>query len=409
MRLSFLITGTVVLATTVLFLNCRKPLSRPDMRSMEEIVYTLSSADFKGREAGSSQDSAIAAYIAGKIAAFGFEPYFNEGPLHRFRYRNVSSWNVVMVYRGKETNGTVLIGAHYDHLGTGGHGSGSLRPDTLALHPGADDNASGVAAAIETVRLLKELGKRKGLKKDIIFAAFGAEEKGTIGSSILADTLEKMGSLPSLMINMDMVGRLRDSILQVGGTGTFQGADSLLRSHLTSSLPLVLKTSESGYGPSDHSVFYRSKVPVLFFSTGPHTDYHTPFDTPERINYPGMVPIVSYVTSLSAAVAVYGFEPQYRETYQNEPLPEQIRFQVSLGVIPDLTYEGEGFCAGTIIMGRPSHKAGMQDGDVVIQINDRPITNIETYMETLGQLEEGQLIHITVRRDGQLLHLEVQL
>ncbi|MFA7042618.1 MAG: M28 family peptidase, partial [Bacteroidales bacterium] len=195
----------------------------------------------------------------------------------------------------------------------------------------------------------------------------------------------------------------------VGGTGTFEGADSLLRASLNSSLPLVLKTSESGYGPSDHSVFYRANVPVLFISTGPHTDYHTPFDTPDKINYQGMAHIVSYVTSLAAAVALEGFEPEYRETCQSEPLPEQVRFKVSLGVIPDLVYEGEGFCAGTIIKGRPSHKAGMQDGDIVLQINDRKVTDINEYMDVLGELEEGQQIRIIVRRKEQIHHLVVQL
>ena len=410
MKSASLVIGTVVFTATVFFLcNFRKPRHTPDLRSLREVVEVLSSPDFEGREAGSKHDSAIASYIANRMASYGFEPYFPEGPLHRFRYRNVESWNVVMVYRGKNTSGALLVGAHYDHLGTGGKASGSLRPDTMAFHPGADDNASGVSAAMEAARLLKESTKRKRLKKDIIFAAFGAEEKGTIGSAMLADTLEKMGSLPSLMINLDMVGRLRDSVLQLGGTGTFQSADSLIDAQLDPTLPLVLKKSESGYGPSDHHVFYRSQVPVLFFSTPPHQDYHTPFDTPDKINYPGMAAIVTCVTDVARAVVVDGFEPLYRETIDTGSLPEQVRFKVSLGVIPDFTYEGEGFCAGTVIKGRPSHKAGMEDGDVIIQVNDIPVKDIESYMEILGRLETGQLVRITVRRNGKNIELEVQL
>jgi len=205
------------------------------------------------------------------------------------------------------------------------------------------------------------------------------------------------------------VGRLRDSLLQVGGTGTFQAADSLLDIHLDPSLPLVLKKTESGYGPSDHHVFYRARVPVLFFSTLPHTDYHTPYDTPDKINYPGMAAIVAYVTAVAHAVVAEGFEPHYRETMDTRSLPEQVRFKVSLGVIPDFTYEGEGFCAGTVIRGRPSHKAGMKDGDVIIQVNDRPIKDIESYMDALTGLETGQLVRIVVRRNGQIIELEVQL
>mgnify|MGYP000994663759 CR=1 FL=1 len=410
MKSASLVIGTVVLSTTVLFLcNFSKPRHPVDLHALQEVVEVLSSQDFNGRNAGSIQDSAIASYIANRMASYGFEPYFSEGSLHRFRYRNVESWNVVMVYRGKNASGSILVGAHYDHLGMGGPGSGSLKPDTMAFHPGADDNASGVSAAMEAARLLKETTTRKRLKKNIIFAAFGAEEKGTIGSAILADTLEKMGSLPSLMINLDMVGRLRDSVLQVGGTGTFQAADSLLGAHLDSSLHLVLKKTESGYGPSDHSVFYRSGIPVLFFSNPPHTDYHTPFDTPDKINYQGMAAIVTYVTAISRAVVVDGFEPLYRETMDTRSLPEQVRFKVSLGVIPDFTYEGEGFCAGTVIKGRPSHKAGMQDGDVVLKIDRQPVKDIESYMKILGGLEAGQIIHITILRNGQIIELEVQL
>jgi len=291
----------------------------------------------------------------------------------------------------------------------GGPGSGSLRPDTLAIHPGADDNASGVAAAMETARLLVRQSCRRKLGKDIIFAAFGAEEKGTLGSAKLADTLDQLGLLPSFMINLDMVGRLRDSVLQVSGTATFEGADSLLYRCLDESAPLVLKTSEGGYGPSDHSVFYRLRVPVLFISTGAQTDYHTPFDSPDKINYNGMAAIVSYVTTVAGEIVREDYVPLYRETAQPESSMERAAFKVSLGVIPDFTYEGEGFCAGTIIKGRPSDEAGMQDGDVVVQINDRPVKDINEYMDILGELEEGQRIRIIVRRNETLHHLVVQL
>ncbi|NLA15157.1 MAG: M20/M25/M40 family metallo-hydrolase [Bacteroidales bacterium] len=410
MKNRFFITGTVVLTATVLFLShCQSFTQTPNRQTLEEIVYKLTDPGFKGRRAGSPHDSTIAVYIAHEMAQHGFTPYFDDGPLHRFSYRNVTSWNVVMVYKGKATNGSVLIGAHYDHLGLGGPGSGSLRPDTVAMHPGADDNASGVAAAMETARLLKEAGKHSGLQKDIIFAAFGAEEQGTVGSAFLADTLEKDGVLPSLMINLDMVGRLKDSTLQVSGTGTFTGADSLLQARLDSTMPLLLRTSASGYGPSDHSTFYRAEVPVLFFTTGPHTDYHTPFDTPDKIDFDGLAHIVRYATSIATAVAVEGFEPVYQETYDEQPMPDKVTFKASLGVIPDFIYEGEGFCAGTVIKGRPGHKAGMEDGDVVVQINDRLIATIEEYMEVLGELTAGEIIWVTVRRKDRLLELEVQL
>ena len=158
-------TGTVVLAATVLLLSLQiRDRSVPDVDFMQRTVTRLASPGFKGRAPGGADDSLIAVYIAGQMAAMGFEPFFEEGPLHPFYYRNVRSWNVVMVCRGEQTAGTIMIGAHYDHLGMGGPGSGSLRPDTWPF-TGSNDNASGVAAAMETARLLKELGMRKGLKK----------------------------------------------------------------------------------------------------------------------------------------------------------------------------------------------------------------------------------------------------
>ena len=395
---------------TVLFLSCSGQTTRqPDVRILEETLTHLCQTGFEGREAGSEQDSIVARYIADRMESYGFEPLFEDGPFHRFKIRDLESYNVVMVFRTGKQNGSVLLGAHYDHLGMGGPGSGSLRPDTLAIHPGADDNASGVAAAMETARLLVRQSCRRKLGKDIIFAAFGAEEKGTLGSAKLADTLDQLGLLPSFMINLDMVGRLRDSVLQVSGTATFEGADSLLYRCLDESAPLVLKTSEGGYGPSDHSVFYRLRVPVLFISTGTQTDYHTPFDSPDKINYNGMAAIVSYVTTVAGEIVREDYVPLYRETAQPESSMERAAFKVSLGVIPDFTYEGEGFCAGTIIKGRPSDEAGMQDGDVVVQINDRPVKDINEYMDILGELEEGQRIRIIVRRNETLHHLVVQL
>lgn len=211
------------------------------------------------------------------------------------------------------------------------------------------------------------------------------------------------------MINLDMVGRLTDSILQISGTGTFQEADSLIRYHLDNTTPFILKTSADGHGPSDHSRFYREEVPVLFITTGPHTDYHTPFDSPDKINYEGMAHIVRYTTTIAGAVAFDGFEPIYKEAYQTEPRREQVAFKVSLGVIPDFIHEGEGLCAGTVIKGRPGHKAGMENGDIILQINDKPIPNIDAYMEALSELTEGEIIWVTIKRKDRILELEVQL
>ena len=405
--------STAIFLSAVLFLSCatlyRVPC--PDTAQMRQTVNELCSPMYEGRLAGHTGDSLLASLLAHKLSALGFEPFFENGPLQPFSVKSIHSYNTVMIYRSRNANRTLLIGAHYDHLGTGGKGSGSLRPDTLAIHFGADDNASGVALAIETARLLtlRACSRPDLFKANIIVAAFGAEEAGTLGSKKLVDTLAALAQLPDLMINLDMTGRLKDSVLQVSGTGTFSQADSLLASARTEHFPLKLKTSLSGYGPSDHAVFYTQKVPVLFFTTGPHADYHTPFDTPDKLNYPGMVDIAAYVTGVAAGFAEGNFIPVCLETEVPDMGTPKAAFKASLGVIPDFTYEGKGFCAGTVITGRPSQRAGMKNGDVVIAIDNTPIKNIEDYMKKLATLEKGMTITIVVQRESQNYTLEVTL
>ncbi len=400
-------------ASAVLFLSCSAlhRIPGPDTAQMQQTVNELCSPEYAGRQAGNDRDSLLVSMLAGKLSALGFEPFFENGPLQPFTIKSLHSYNTVMIYRVKDANRTLLIGAHYDHLGKGGKGSGSLKPDTLAIHPGADDNASGVAMAIETARLLTLRARSESdlFKANIMVAAFGAEEAGTLGSKKLADTLAALGQLPGLMINLDMTGRLKDSVLQVSGTGTFPQADSLLASARMEPFPLKLKTSQSGYGPSDHAVFYTQKVPVLFFTTGPHSDYHTPFDTPDKLNYQGMVDIAAYVSRVAAGFAEGNFTCSYLETEVPDMGTPKAAFKASLGVIPDFTYEGEGFCAGTVIAGRPSQRAGMKNGDVVISIENTPVKNIEEYMKILATLEKGMTITIVVLRDGRSHTLEVTL
>lgn len=408
------IKSAALLSAAALLFSCATPRLTPSAPRMESTIQMLCDPALAGREANTPSESLAAYAIARQLEQMGFEPLFPEGPITPLEThvmgRPFTTHNVVMIYRVPNATDAILLGAHYDHLGYGGPHSGSLRPDTTAIHPGADDNASGVALVLETARQLRRYARQHpsgplALRHHILVAAFGAEEKGLIGSKNLADTLAAHHTLPTFMVNIDMVGRLKDSTLTLNGTGTFQEADSILSLVNPKHPNLRIVPVPGGYGPSDHTSFYRQNVPVLFLTTGPHPDYHTPFDTPDKINYNGLTQIASYLFTLYRTLDT---SPLTHQT-QEEPTQTHATFKISLGLIPDFTYNGPGFCAGTILPGRPSQKAGMQNGDIITQINDTPIPNIEAYMACLNTLTKGQTITITLTRNGASLTLTVQL
>lgn len=319
----------------------------------------------------------------------------------------------------------IMAGAHYDHLGMGGNNSGSMDPSANKIHPGADDNASGVSSVLEIGRLMsKEIssngkiahnkgyaydGNHENYQYDIAISAFGAEEKGLVGSTILADTLMKLNRLPSLMINLDMVGRLKENKLQAGGAGTFIGADSLLaESNVAAGFELII--TKEGMGPSDHSSFYSKKVPVLYFTTGVHKQYHTPADSSALINFEGLTVVTSYVTDIVRSINSSSFVPIYNYVPQQTLANERANFKVTLGVIPDFTYEkGDGFRIGPVSPGKPANDAGLVEGDLIIKIGDKKINNIYDYMSSLGDLKKGENVQIIIIREGAELIKEVNL
>lgn len=296
----------------------------------------------------------------------------------------------------------ILAGAHYDHLGIGGKGSGSMSPNLNEVHPGADDNASGVSAILEIGRLFSGDFKidQNSSQYDIAISAFGAEEKGLIGSAILADSLLKLNNLPTLMINLDMVGRLKDNKLQAGGAGTFNGAESILaQSNKGHGFDLII--TKEGMGPSDHSSFYSKKVPVLYFTTGVHKEYHTPADSSSYINFTGLKSVTDYVVSVVNSIKSWSSIPEYSYIEQPASAMETTNFKVTLGVIPDFTYEkGDGFKIGPVSEGRPAHKADMKEGDIITKIGEKKINNIYDYMSSLGDFKKGQKVEIAIIRDG---------
>jgi hypothetical protein len=320
------------------------------------------------------------------------------------------TYNVVAQLTANPEYPYLVIGAHYDHLGFGGMGTGSRMPDTSAIHHGADDNASGVAAMLEIAQKLA--AKKDSLHTNFLFAAFGAEEMGLLGSRHLVNELPIPDTLIHAMINIDMVGRLKeDRSLQVGGVGTSLQADSLL-TLLNKDYDFSLGLSPEGYGPSDHSSFYGRNIPVFFYSTGAHVDYHTPNDTVGAINFQGLAEVSRYIYDLAFTLSNEKISLTFREAGPKMPSGDYNRqkLKVTLGIMPDFSgVEKRGLRADLVIPDKPADKAGMESGDIIVAMDGMPVGDIYEYMERLNKLKPGQIITVEVIRKEQRKVLIVKL
>jgi len=306
------------------------------------------------------------------------------------------------------SNEFILLGAHFDHLGLGGPGSSSRRPDTIAVHNGADDNASGVAAVLELAD--KFALNRKNLKRSLIFVLFSGEEEGILGSRYFTDHLPVDLKSVKTFINLDMVGRLKqDSSLEVGGTGTSAGAEQLLK-HLATGRALKLGFSPEGYGPSDHAAFYAKDIPVFFFTTGVHLDYHTPFDDADKINYEGLKLVDDYVYSLAWSLATSDSTLKFKESGPKVGSSSGRKYKVTLGIMPDFaSSENKGLKVELVLKDKPAERGGMLKGDIITGINGGQVTNIQDYMFRLNQLKAGDIVTVKVLRDGNIKELFIKL
>lgn len=320
--------------------------------------------------------------------------------------------NVVMVLPGEDPvlkSEYIIIGAHFDHLGIGGPGSSSRAVDTTGVHHGADDNASGVAMMLE---LAEKFAITKGShRRSIICIAFTGEEEGLLGSKHFTDTPGIDLSKVNGMINLDMVGRLNErNNLQISGVGTATGLRDVIYSKSDTSV-IKLTLSDEGYGPSDHSSFYGKNIPVLFYFTGAHLDYHTPADTYDKINYNGMVKILGLIFNVTEELASSDSRLQFKES---GPKAETARYNrkkgVTLGIMPDFAGAiKNGLRADFITPGKPAALGGMKKGDIITAINGKPVNNIQDYMFRMGQLKRGQTISVEVLRNDKKEVLLIQL
>jgi hypothetical protein len=302
----------------------------------------------------------------------------------------------------------IVIGAHMDHLGLGGSGSlGGNRTPTI--HPGADDNASGTAGVIALAEHFADPSARP--KRSVVFIAFSGEEIGLVGSAHYVKNPIVPIEKTAAMLNMDMIGRTKDNKLSVTGVGTWPGWSKML-DELNTTASFVLSKSSSGMGGSDHQSFARAQVPVLFFFTGMHPDYHRPSDTADKINVWDQARVVRFVAAVAGRVANTAERPKFAAAQDpgNTPMgPPRNPIQASLGIMPEYSADAGGVPVGGLRAGGPAEAAGIKAGDVVMKIGDKSVRSIQEYMAALASLKVGDKVSVTFKRSGQEMTVSLVL
>lgn len=382
---------------------------------IKEDVAILADDKFEGRQTGTEGEKAAASYLVKRFEELGLQPKGTDGYLQAFNFKpktnphdevkftsvaedsTVIGTNVIGFIDNKADQ-TIVIGAHYDHLGYGGEGS-LFREEEKAIHNGADDNASGVALMLNLASKLKNTNT----SNNYLFLAFSGEEMGLLGSNYFVKNATIPREKINYMINMDMVGRMKvDSTLAVYGTGTSPMFKQTLTANNNS---FKLIENESGVGPSDHTSFYLGDMPVLHFFTGQHEDYHKPGDDSEKLNYDGMNLISDYIFEVITDLDNNG-KLAFRKT-KNES-DETPRFKVGLGVVPDYLYDGEGMRIDGVSEDKPAQRAGLLKGDVVVKLGDSSVVDMMSYMRALSVFDVGNKTKVKVLRDGKEVETEIE-
>jgi aminopeptidase YwaD len=344
--------------------------------------------------------------------------------------KEVQAYNVIGVLEGSDRllkNEAIIVGAHYDHLGRGGEGS--LAPRSGEIHHGADDNASGTAGVLELARLFTS--QRPRPKRTIVFMCFSGEEEGLLGSSYYVNHPIVPLANTIAMINMDMIGRMKARKLIIGGVGTAKewrdligtgairlagASDSVLpvsgnsrpASTLEPTKTFDLTLQEDGYGPSDHSSFYSKQIPVLFFWTGTHNDYHKPSDTFDKINYTDEARVLSLVARIVRDLDNADKRLTYTVAKSDSQQGRSTGFRVYLGTIPNYSDSNDGLLLDGVRDDSPAARAGLKAGDRVVKIGTREIKNVYDYTYALGEMKAGEEYVIEVMRGGERLSLKIK-
>ena len=397
----------------VAFYSCNSVSSGPKNKIKED-VYFLADDQLEGRKTGTEGEKKAAEYIAKRFKEMGLEAKGTQGYFQDFTFKpktnpheevkftknedgTITGRNV-LAYLDNKAKNTIIIGAHYDHLGYGGEGS--LFRDTIkAIHNGADDNASGTSVMLDLARKLKD----NNTNNNYLFMAFSGEEMGLLGSNYFVKNPSIDTKAVSYMINMDMVGKLKqDSTLAVYGVGTSPMFKQVLNAH-NDKFKLVM--NESGVGPSDHTSFYLADIPVLHFFTGQHEDYHKPGDDAEKLNYAGMEKISSYIFDIITDLDDNGKLAFRKTKNESDNAP---RFRVGLGVVPDYLFDGKGMRIDGVSEDKPAQKAGLQKGDIVIQLGDSTVVDMMSYMRALSVFKKGDKTKAVVDRNGKKIKADIQ-
>ncbi|SUZ85229.1 uncharacterized protein METZ01_LOCUS38083 [marine metagenome] len=396
----------------ILVISCEQ--KTPYQNHIKDDVIFLSSDSLEGRETGTQGEIKAGEYIKKRFIKLGLQPLENNNYFQNFNFKpktnphqNISFSNQkndstitgknIIGYIDNQAKNTIIIGAHYDHLGYGNENS-LHRGEKNLIHNGADDNASGVAMMIDLASKLRIANKNN----NYLFIAFSGEEIGLLGSNYYTkNAIIKMSNI-NYMINMDMVGRLNeDTTLAVYGLGTSPIFKQTINANNTK-FKIIQK--ESGVGPSDHTSFYLNDIPVLHFFTGQHEDYHKPSDDYDKINFEGMSMISSYIFDIISDLNDNGKLSFTKTINESEEVP---RFKVSLGVIPDYLFDGEGMRIDGVTENRPAQIAGLLKGDIVIKIGEYEVKNMMGYMKALSKFEKGNTTTVSVNREGDTMRKKI--
>ena len=379
-----------------------------NINSIKDHVSYLASDKLKGRGTSSVDELIAANYLADNFSKIDLTS-FNNSYLKPFLYKKNPNPHDTSITEIKEQKGynvvgflnnkapyTIVIGAHYDHLGLGhDHNSLDANPEGK-IHNGADDNASGTAGVLE---LANYFSKNKSIEPfNFLFICFSGEELGLLGSKKWCENPDINLNNINYMINMDMIGRLNDSTkkLMIYGVGTSPSFVPLLDSL---KLSFNIKKDSSGIGPSDQTSFYLKDIPVLHFFTGQHSDYHKPSDDAEKVNYKGEAEVLSYIVNVIEKTFHY---PKLTFSKTRNPDMGKSSFKVTMGVMPDYTFDGLGMRIDGVTENKPAFKAGLKTGDIVIKIGEFIIKDLQTYMKALSKYEKGETTTIEIIRNEEL-------
>lgn len=374
-------------------------------------IKVLANDSLEGRGTGTAGEKLAMAYIQSQWKVMKLIPKGDgKSYTQKFTFKSGThgtgkegtSYNLVGYIDNQAAN-TIIIGAHYDHLGLGVE-SGSLDANPQnKIHNGADDNASGVAGVLELARYFQTNKIKEAY--NFLFLCFSGEELGLYGSKYFTENPTIDLSKVNYMINLDMVGRLNPDSknLTVSGSGTSAAFEPLLKS--LSNDKVQIKTDSSGMGPSDHTSFYLKNIPVLHFFTGSHSDYHKPTDDWDKINAEGEKEVLNIIIRL-----VEKLDKQPKLAFlptKNKSMSSSRSFKVTMGVMPSYSSTEEGLKVDGVTDGKPAQKAGILTGDVIVQIGDYPIKDIQAYMDALGKFEKGQTVPVKVKRGGEVVMVSV--